>query len=79
MASKNSTASARSVSLAYISYLNIKQLLMEVRGSITVESSGQLTSFVIAGLALFVIFVNFVIIIVLCKLSKDGYDALFAS
>lgn len=52
---------------------------MEVRGSVTVESSGQLTSFVIAGLALFVIFINFVIIIVLCKLSKDGYDALFAS
>jgi len=52
---------------------------MEVRGSVTVESSGQLTSFVIAGLALFIMFINFVLIIVLCKFSKDGYDALFAS
>jgi hypothetical protein len=75
----NSTLKMKTVSLEYVSYFNIKGLLMEVRRSVTVESNGQLICFVIAGLALFIILINFVLITVLCKLAKDGYDALFAS
>jgi hypothetical protein len=52
---------------------------MEARSSFNDESSGQLTSYVIAGLSMFIIFVNIVIIAVLCRYAKDGYDALFAS
>lgn len=63
--------------LAYISYFNMKQVLMDVRNSL--ESESVTTSFVIAGLAVFIILVNFLIIAFLCKYAKDGYDALFAS
>ena len=35
--------------------------------------------FVIAGIALFIILLNFLLIAILCRISKDGYDALFAS
>ena len=73
------SAKMKTISLEYVAYFNIKDLLMEVRKSVTTESGGQLICFVIVGLALFLILINFVIIAVLCKLSKDGYDALFAS
>lgn len=38
-----------------------------------------MTSYVLAGLALFIIAVNFLVVAILCKYAKDGYDALFAS
>ena len=36
-------------------------------------------SFVLGGLCVFIIVVNLVIVVILCKYAKDGYDALFAS
>lgn len=65
--------------LAYVSYFNMKQVLMDVRGSLDSEEAGQLACYVLAGLALFIIAVNFFIVFCLCKYAKDGYDALFAS
>ena len=52
---------------------------MEARASFSDENAGLLTSYVIAGLSMFIIFVNILVIAILCKYAKDGYDALFAS
>jgi len=65
--------------LAYVSYFNMKQVLMDIRGNVQDPESGATTSYVIAGLALFIIAINFFVIACLCKYAKDGYDALFAS
>ena len=79
-ANQSSTSSTMGVtSLAYISYFNMKQVLMDIRSSVTTTSQGQTASYVLAGLSLFLISVNFVIMITMCKYAKDGYDALFAS
>jgi hypothetical protein len=75
----NATGNVRTAHLDYVSYFNFKQLLMEARASFQDESSGQVTSFVIAGLSMFIIFLNVSIIAILCRYAKDGYDALFAS
>ena len=52
---------------------------MDIRSNVMDPDSGATTSYVIAGLALFIIAVNFFIVACLCKYAKDGYDALFAS
>ncbi len=75
----NVTGVVKNAHLDYVSYFNIKQLLMEARSSFTTESAGQLTSYVIAGFALMIIALNFILVATLCRFSKDGYDALFAS
>jgi hypothetical protein len=67
------------LALAYVSYFNMKQTLMDIRASIDNPDSGQTTSYVICGLALFIIAVNFSLVAALCRYAKDGYDALFAS
>jgi len=36
-------------------------------------------SYVLAGLALFIIALNIVLVAFLCRYAKDGYDALFSS
>ena len=65
--------------LAYVSYFNMKQILMDIRGSVDTPEAGQTASYVIAGLALFLIVANFFLVACLMKYAKDGYDALFAS
>lgn len=77
--SSNGTSSVKTAHLYYVSYFNIKQFLMEARNTFEDESSGQMASFIIAGLALFIIVLNFIVIAILCRYSKDGYDALFSS
>ena len=52
---------------------------MDLRSNMSADTSGMTTSYVLAGLALFIIAVNFVIVVILCKYARDGYDALFAS
>jgi len=52
---------------------------MEIRSSASSEDSGQVTSYVIGGLAAFLITINFLLIFFLCKYARDGYDALFSS
>jgi hypothetical protein len=67
------------MSLAYVSYFNLKQVLMDIRGSITTEDEGVTICYVLMGLSLFIIALNFILIGTLCRYAKDGYDALFAS
>lgn len=57
----------------------MKQALMDIRSSVDSPEAGQTASYVIEGLALFIILINFFIVACLCKYAKDGYDALFAS
>ena len=52
---------------------------MDIRASTTDESTGQTTSYVLGGLSLFLIVINFLIVAILCKFAKDGYDALFST
>lgn len=52
---------------------------MDIRGNVQDPESGATTSYVIAGLALSIIAINFFVVACLCKYAKDGYDALFAS
>jgi len=75
----NATGNVRTAHLDYVSYFNVKQLLMEIRGSLDDESAGMLTSYVLAGFSMCIIFINLLMIFFLCKYAKDGYDALFAS
>ena len=75
----NATGNVRTANLDYVSYFNVKQLLMEVRSSTADENAGMVTSYVLAGLCMVVIFINILLVAILCKYAKDGYDALFAS
>lgn len=76
---QTTTVTGTTLQLAYVSYFNMKQLLMQIRTSATDPSSGATTSYVIAGLALFIIAFNFMLVAFLCRYARDGYDALFAS
>lgn len=78
--STSSIASAKATHLAAVSYVNFMQVLMMIReGIASDETKGMTVSYVIGGLASFITCINLIIITVLCKYAKDGYDALFAS
>lgn len=51
---------------------------MDVRASIDEPQYGQVTSYVIGGICVFIISVNLLTVGILCLLAKDGHDALFA-